>query len=300
MVTITSLPVPPHEPATAVTRSSSSRPLNAKSLPKWQTPLQDLPAYTADQRLRHDERLLYGAAAAKARAAGGSTTAIAAFIGCSEGLVYRLLESVCAPDDSYDVRCTEKILRDRIRAGTYKSGHALPAMRDLVKELGVPLTAVMRALCRLEGIGVVLRFLARGYVVINRDAPPTGLSMEVRTQNGQTATWPLPGAISHIRSMVTARIEDGTYAEGSRLPTRRALGEEFGVTESLMQYVLKPLKDQGLLIWKSPVPGTFVHPSARSLLTDTGAGGAAHPHHGNQNLSTTSTKEESSADLDLR
>ena len=263
----------PDEPAPTGARSGANR-RHGKPVPEWQQHLQELPVYTPDVQLRRADRSLYAAASAKARKAGASTTAIAAFLGCSVGLVQRLLESVGVLDDSYDVRCAETILRNRISTGTYQVGDALPAVKELWKELDVPFDSVLRALARLEGKGIVLRFQNRGYVVTDPDAPPTGLSMQVRTQTGKVATWPLPGTKSHIRGIVTARIKDGTYPIGSRIPGNRALAKEFGITEKQVSYLLRSLRAQGLTTTEGPGPrGTFVHPSARNRLMSAESGG---------------------------
>lgn len=69
----------------------------------------------------------------------------------------------------------------------------------------------------------------------------------------------------HIRAVITARIKDGTYPEGSRIPGLKALTEEFGATEGTLKSALRPLRKQGVLSGTRQ-EGTFVHSSARSLL----------------------------------
>lgn len=257
------------QPAPVGARREMGCRLGGNPIAEWQRHLQGLPVYRAGVRLAPADRSLYAAGVAKARGAGASMSAIAESIGCSFGLVRRLLESTGSLTDSTDsieVRRVERVLRGRISDGTYGIGDALPKWDQLIEELASPVDAFRSAIARLEGQGIILNFNARGYVVTDPKAPPTGYTTQVRTRSGRVETWPLPDAPSRIRGLVTARIQDGTYPEGSKIPGNRALAKEFGITENLMRYLLRPLWAQGVLETAGPGRYSIVHPKARSLL----------------------------------
>lgn len=46
--------------------------------------------------------------------------------------------------------------------------------------------------------------------------------------------------------VLRARIEDGTYPPGSRVPSIVQVAEEFGIAQATAQKVLRALKDDGL------------------------------------------------------
>ncbi|MGW2523962.1 GntR family transcriptional regulator [Streptomyces sp. NPDC001617] len=160
----------------------------------------------------------------------------------------------------------ETFLRAGIADGTYQVGDVLPSPARLCVQLRVGDESVRRALARLAHAGLTLGVSALGTVVTNPDDPPSGSTLQVRTRSGQIQTWTLPMTQSpHIRAVITARIKDGTYPEGSRIPGTKALTEEFGTTEGTLKSALRPLKKQGILSGTRQ-EGTFVHSSARSLL----------------------------------
>jgi regulatory GntR family protein/helix-turn-helix protein len=72
-----------------------------------------------------------------------------------------------------------------------------------------------------------------------------------------------------ICAILRDRIAEGEYPEGSRFPTVRALRDEFDTNFSTLTDALQPLKDDGLLVRTGAhKSGTYVHASARSLLTE--------------------------------
>ncbi|MEV7975481.1 winged helix-turn-helix domain-containing protein [Streptomyces sp. NPDC086519] len=66
-----------------------------------------------------------------------------------------------------------------------------------------------------------------------------------------------------IAAIVQARIEDGTYPAGSRVPSVVELSTEFNVAASTAQKVLAHLKAEGLVRAEVGL-GTFVEPPAGS------------------------------------
>ncbi|MGW3651061.1 GntR family transcriptional regulator [Streptomyces sp. NPDC000878] len=258
-------------------RGEAPRRPFASGAPPWQQHLKELPVYTPGVRLTHDDRALYANAVTAAHRAGGSMLGIAAFLGCPSGLVHRLVDLGEGLDEASGAHRVETVLRARIADGTYRVGDVLPSRERLCVELGVLDDSVRRALARLAHAGLTLGISALGTVVMDPDAPPTGSTLQVRKRSGQIQTWTLPRTQSpHIRDVVTARIKNGTYPEGSRIPGTKALTEEFGTTEGTLKSALRPLKQRGILSGTRQ-KGTFVHSSARSLLnsaekngTDTG------------------------------
>ncbi|MDU8998746.1 GntR family transcriptional regulator [Streptomyces mirabilis] len=124
----------------------------------------------------------------------------------------------------------------------------IPPKHRLCVELGVSLSSVVRALARLTGAGVAFSVRARGTVIVGPGNLPTGPTLRVRTPSRHVETWTLPsGQGARIRDVVTARVKDGTYPEGSRIPGMPVLAEEFGTTEGTAKHALKPLKKQGIL-----------------------------------------------------
>lgn len=50
-----------------------------------------------------------------------------------------------------------------------------------------------------------------------------------------------------VALVIKARIRDGTYPPGSRLPSRTQLREEFGVSDSPINGAMRILRAQGLI-----------------------------------------------------
>lgn len=62
-----------------------------------------------------------------------------------------------------------------------------------------------------------------------------------------------------LRDLIVARIEDGTYSRGERVPSVVALHADFGVAAATAQKALRALREDG---WTYTVPGlgSFVGP----------------------------------------
>ncbi|MFD9190386.1 GntR family transcriptional regulator [Streptomyces phaeochromogenes] len=56
-----------------------------------------------------------------------------------------------------------------------------------------------------------------------------------------------PSATERVRIAVRERLERGTYRPGTRIPRECDLAREFGVSNTVVQKALKPLKDDGTL-----------------------------------------------------
>ncbi|UIX34266.1 GntR family transcriptional regulator [Streptomyces sp. GQFP] len=145
----------------------------------------------------------------------------------------------------------EKVLRARIANGTYPVGKKIPALTRLGKELGVPEWKVRQAVRRLADARLVMIVFGRGTVVTDPRAPTAGPVHRVNVGDGREEDWviPRPGVTpaAHIREVVTQRLSNGMYPPGGRLPTRRALAEEFGVSVSAVQNAFRQLKKQRLI-----------------------------------------------------
>lgn len=234
----------------------------------WQQHLQELPARTPGVALDPVARARYAEAAYQAYKAGGTQRKIAAYIGCSWLFVAQLLDLSEGLSNAPEAQQVAKILLARIADGTHRVGDVIPSKKRLRVELGVSHGSVDRALAWLTGQGITASRPGRGTVVVDPDAPPTGSTLQVRKPSGAVETWHPTGVHSqHIRDTVKARIWDGTYAEGSKIPVTKDLVAEFGTTTGTVKYALKELKAQGILFTTSAKRhGTLVHPSARSRI----------------------------------
>lgn len=66
-----------------------------------------------------------------------------------------------------------------------------------------------------------------------------------------------------VADTIRARIRDGTYPPGSRLPSRTAMSEEFGWSDIVIGSAMRVLKSEGLV---ETLPGVaaFVAENPRS------------------------------------
>ncbi|MGW0576486.1 GntR family transcriptional regulator [Streptomyces sp. NPDC002920] len=145
----------------------------------------------------------------------------------------------------------ESTLRARIVDGTYDFGTKIPTISSLCEEFGTSLYTVEVAVGRLRTRGLLFSWPGKGTVVTDPQNPPTGPSLRVRTGPGQWETWTVlePGRTnrSHVRTVITARIADGTYAPGHRIPSCKELAEELGASYSTVYPALKELEKRRLL-----------------------------------------------------
>ncbi|MFF4508981.1 GntR family transcriptional regulator [Streptomyces sp. NPDC001401] len=203
---------------------------------------------------------------AQAYDAGGTLQGIASFLGRSTTSVHTLLDEAGRSNASL-ADPVESTLRARVADGTYRVDDVIPPRQQLCEELGVTRAAVERAIGRLVAQGVMLSVHGRGTVVTDPEAPPSGPDLKVRTASGRWETWTLrpDSSVQRIRDAVIRRVLDGTYPEGDKIPSARALAREFGVIHPTVDRALTPLKRCGLLTTRHR-DGTFVHRKARSLL----------------------------------
>lgn len=85
---------------------------------------------------------------------------------------------------------------------------------------------------------------------------------------------------AQLRDTLLEHLKSGTWRAGHRIPTERALGEQFGLGRSAVRRVLAQLKDAGL-ITQTVGSGTYVTEQASGLL----------PALGGTPLATTSPAE---------
>jgi len=77
-------------------------------------------------------------------------------------------------------------------------------------------------------------------------------------------------ASAHLRDTLLDRLKSGTWRAGHRIPTERALCEQFGLGRSAVRRVLAQLKEAGL-ITQTVGSGTYVTEQAAGLLPALGA-----------------------------
>ncbi|MEU9273243.1 GntR family transcriptional regulator [Streptomyces sp. NPDC048251] len=214
-------------------------------------------------------------AVAKAYAAGGSLGSIAKVIGRSHPWVKLLLQEAgvelrshgwahpgTRPSvDGHVTAYVENTLRNRMADGTYKVGTSIPSTHALKLELGVSAGPVDRAVQRLAAAGFVLRVVGWGTVVTDPENPPEGPEIRVQVEPGLYKTWTVheAGRRNCLLAAVTARIAEGTYAAGNRIPDRSAFVEEFNLSYPNVYYALKTLEERGILVAVGR-KGLFVHP----------------------------------------
>ncbi|MEH0576815.1 GntR family transcriptional regulator [Streptomyces sp. B21-108] len=253
--------------APASNRRSQQTPghVAAGTGPRWQQPLQGLPSYPRGARIQGRDRERYRRAAAEAYEEGGTLREISTFIKRSPGFVKDLLleghvvlhstghRSGGRPRQRVSAASAqvENALRRRMEDGKYEVGAKIPTPQSLTEEFGRSKKAVVRALARLEAAGYLLGVQGRGTVVTDPRNPLQGPTLRVRTGPEQWETWTVqqPGSTNaeHIRTAVTARIADGTYPAGRKIPSRYKLAREFGVAYPTVYNALKQLQERGIL-----------------------------------------------------
>ncbi|MEU1193072.1 GntR family transcriptional regulator [Streptomyces sp. NPDC005859] len=249
----------------------------AGSEPAWQEPLQGLPRYPGYTSVQGDDRERFRAAVATAYAAGGSARNISEVIGRSPSWVNILLaeagvklrprgwpgrpENARTPNGGHATAYVENTLRNRMADGTYEVGTKIPATYTRKLELGVSASPVNSAIERLATAGFLLGVKGRGTVVTDLHNPPQ--APQLRVQAGQWQTWTIhePGRPRRLMSTIIARIADGTYPAGHRIPDRSAFAEEFNLGYPNVPTALKPLQASGILVaGTSRTAGLFVAP----------------------------------------
>lgn len=76
---------------------------------------------------------------------------------------------------------------------------------------------------------------------------------------------PRPSAVTPLRDFVLARLQGGQWRSGERLPTERALSEQFRLSRGSVRKVLQELRERGL-ISQTVGSGTYVTEQASVLL----------------------------------
>lgn len=134
-------------------------------------------------------------------------------------------------------------LRNRIARGTWQPGQVL-TYRDLQDRYRTGRDIVSAALRELRELGLV-------------ETRRAGTRPRITGKSWTTAP---PGSSmqDHITSSMRARITDGTYLPGDRIPSRAALASEFGVSIATVRRALLPLVDEGLLAAVGRRSGTYV------------------------------------------
>jgi DNA-binding FadR family transcriptional regulator len=82
-------------------------------------------------------------------------------------------------------------------------------------------------------------------------------------------------AVSELRETILANLRSRTWRAGHRLPTERALSEQFGLSRSTVRRVLMDFKRKRL-ITQTVGSGTYVADQVQQALSDLSPAGAAH------------------------
>ena len=86
---------------------------------------------------------------------------------------------------------------------------------------------------------------------------------QLRMSNSPPSPWPVArsprdGTLAlTLQSVLAARIRKGDYAVGQRLPTEAAIGQEFGVSRTVVREAVSRLPAEGRVVTRHWV-GTFV------------------------------------------
>ncbi|MEW2570203.1 GntR family transcriptional regulator [Streptomyces sp. NPDC047070] len=132
-----------------------------------------------------------------------------------------------------------RIIRQRMREGTYAVGTLLPSRADLATEFAVSthlIHSIQKGLKR-EGL-VTGSARSQTYTVVA--CPPEERSSPPAPTFSESVRKPLENAVRQ-------RITDGVYAPLTWLPPMRVLAEDFGISVSTAWTALAPLKEEGLL-----------------------------------------------------
>lgn len=82
-------------------------------------------------------------------------------------------------------------------------------------------------------------------------------------------------AVAHLRETILANLRSRTWRAGHRLPTERALSEQFGLSRSTVRRVLMDFKRKRL-ITQTVGSGTYVSEQVHDALSELVPGGPAH------------------------
>ncbi|MFD3590497.1 GntR family transcriptional regulator [Streptomyces sp. NPDC058683] len=231
----------------------------------WQEPLRGLPTYLPNQRIEGMERVRCRRAVGKAYMAGGALEHIATFMGRSGSWVRRLLdeeEIERRPSGTIPevIPRAERELRARLKSGVYRPGDLLPMQVDLARELRVSPGTVSEVVRRLKADGLLRSHPGWGILVTRpstsgpRPAPPAD---PVERSCTVPPRDPSVSKLAHIRSVIEARVKDGTYHAGLKLPTNIDIAKEFDVSRPLVTLAFKTLIEGGILVRVDRTQGYF-------------------------------------------
>ncbi|MEU1296069.1 GntR family transcriptional regulator [Streptomyces sp. NPDC005840] len=171
-----------------------------------------------------------------------------------------------APTSSHRLAQTARALR-RLLGRSYQHGDVLPPVAVLADHLGVSQDQLFEALARLAWGRQVVAVPGKGIVRTDPSTTP-GARLLVRRGSGLTQNWALPSPApeKHVQATLIRRITSGAYPPGERLPSRRDLAREFGISSHRVAKAVAPLIDRGILVLGTqPWQGCTVHPDAVTL-----------------------------------
>ncbi|MEU4330411.1 GntR family transcriptional regulator [Nonomuraea dietziae] len=120
-------------------------------------------------------------------------------------------------------------LRERIAAGTYPPGTALPSEAELCSEFGVARNTARRGLALLEGEGLIVTVPAKGRVVTGAD-----LAALYRYQV--------------IADDLRRQIQHGHLSPGAALPSELVLRSRYQASRNTVRQALAVLENEGLVV----------------------------------------------------
>jgi DNA-binding GntR family transcriptional regulator len=174
-----------------------------------------------------------------------------------------------------DITRVAQALRTRLTDGTYPPGTWLPSLRALMAEFGVTNYAVQLVINRLIVTELVKSIPSAGTYVID---PADPAAVPAGRPGGKT-----PTRRNRVEEILRARITDGTYTVGTKIPSHARLSEELGIPEWTVQQAVGRLADAGLLVTvrrrgtvvtdpRVPSDGSAQRVRAEAVLEGTGTG----------------------------
>ncbi|MEV0115096.1 winged helix-turn-helix domain-containing protein [Streptomyces sp. NPDC050844] len=148
-------------------------------------------------------------------------------------------------------RQVAEIIRARIEDGTYPPRTRVPSVAQIIDEFGIATATAQKVHKGLRAEGLIYTEPGLGSFVAPVSSRPKGPAESEDTR----PLW------RQVAEAIAARIADGSYSVGTRVPSVLELSSEFEIAASTAHKVLAHLKEEGLVRTEVGL-GTFVaeHP----------------------------------------
>ncbi|MFI6092474.1 GntR family transcriptional regulator [Streptomyces sp. NPDC051218] len=133
-------------------------------------------------------------------------------------------------------RQVAEVIQNRIADGTYPPRSRVPSVVQLIAEFGIAHATAHKALTGLRAKGLTYTEPGLGSFV-----SPASRSEGLAESEDTQPVW------RQVAAAITARITDGSYPVGARVPSTMELSAEFEIATSTAQKVLAHLKNEGLV-----------------------------------------------------